>query len=359
VPKVRFTDFTIRSLREGIFFDEALPAFGLRVGKTRKTWIVARGARASRVMIGIGHYPALPLAEARKKAMVALGTPLQILKAPTFIEARDEFLDMHGQHLKSRSRRELERTLRRHFSWTKTLDKITHVDINAIIGNIDAPSEAAHAFKDIRTFFNWCVPRYLSYSPCTGLKPPSRYRPRERVLSDVELKRVWNAATDYPFGAIVRLLILTGQRKSEIGTLRFEQINGQDKTITLPETKNGRAHTFPVGSMARALIGALPRDGDFMFMGRVKGQPYNGWGKHKLDLDHRSGVNNWTLHDLRRTFATNLAALGTPIHVTEKLLNHVSGTTSGIVSAYQRHAYEKECRAAIEAWETRLAKLLA
>jgi integrase len=191
------------------------------------------------------------------------------------------------------------------------------------------------------------------------LKSPSKYKPRERVLSDAELKKVWDAATEYPFGPIVRLLILTGQRKTEIGTLRFEQINGQDQTITLPDTKSGRAHTFPIGPMAQALISDLPRDGDFLFMGRVKGQPYNGWGKHKTDFEKLCDVKAWTLHDLRRTFATNLAALGTPIHVTEKLLNHVSGTMSGIVSVYQRHNYEKECRKAVNQWENELMKRVA
>jgi integrase len=190
------------------------------------------------------------------------------------------------------------------------------------------------------------------------LKPPSKYKPRERVLSGEELKKVWDAATEYPFGSIVRLLILTGQRKTEIGTLQFEQINGQDETITLPDTKNGRAHTFPIGPMARALIKEVPRDGNFLFMGRVKGQPYNGWGKDKTELEKLCGVKGWTLHDLRRTFATNLAALGTPIYVTEKLLNHVSGTMSGIVSVYQRHNYEKECRETVNQWEKRLTGLV-
>jgi integrase len=358
VPNVRFTDLAIRSLPEGLYFDEATPAFGIRVGKTRRTWLVTKGARESRTKVRIGHYPALSLADARRKAMVALGSPLQSLKAPTFLEAREEFLDMHGPTLKPRSLYQLQRTLRRHFKWTKTLDKITHTDISATIESIKAPSEAAHAFKDIRTFFNWCVPRHIPHSPCAGLKPPSKYKPRERVLSDAELKKIWSAATEYPFGPIVRLLILTGQRKTEVGTLRFEQINGQDQTINLPDTKNGRAHTFPIGPMTQSLIGNLPRDGDFLFMGRVKGQPYNGWGKHKTEFEKVCGVKGWTLHDLRRTFATNLAALGTPIHVTEKLLNHVSGTMSGIVSVYQQHNYEKECRVAIGLWEQHLTRIL-
>jgi len=93
-------------------------------------------------------------------------------------------------------------------------------------------------------------------------------------------------------------------------------------------------------------------------MGRVKGQPYNGWGKDKTEFEKLCGIKGWTLHDLCRTFATNLAALGTPIHVTEKLLNHVSGTMSGIVSVYQRHNYEKECREVVTQWEHRLSGII-
>jgi integrase len=358
VPNVGFTDLVIRSLSEGLYFDENTPGFGIRVGKSRKTWLVTKGARDSRTKVRIGHYPGLSLSEARRKALVALGSPLQSIKAPTFPQARDEFLDVHGAHLKPRSLYQLRGTLRRHFKWTKTLDKISHSDISGIIEDIKAPSEAAHAFKDIRTFFNWCVPRYLPHSPCGGLKSPSKYKPRERVLTDEELKKVWNTATEYPLGSIVRLLILTGQRKSEIGSLRFEQINGQEQTITLPETKNGRSHTFPIGPLAQALIKEVPRDGNFLFMGRVKGQPYNGWGKDKTEFEKLCGIKGWTLHDLCRTFATNLAALGTPIHVTEKLLNHVSGTMSGIVSVYQRHNYEKECREVVTQWEHRLSGII-
>ena len=86
---------------------------------------------------------------------------------------------------------------------------------------------------------------------------------------------------------------------------------------------------------------------------------FNAWGKNKVALDVASGITDWTLHDLRRTFATNLAALGTPIHVTEKLLNHVSGTLSGVAAVYNRHAYIDEMRTAIEAWEKRLSFILA
>ena len=157
------------------------------------------------------------------------------------------------------------------------------------------------------------------------------------MLDDDELCRVWRQAESigYPYGTIVRLLILSGQRSGETAALRWEWI-GKD-TITIPATvtKNGNATTFPIGTMARALIHGIPHLGPLLFPARGhRDKPFVGFGVSKLALD-RCGVENFTHHDLRRTFATNLAALGTPIHVTEKLLNHISGTVSGVAADLQ------------------------
>ena len=203
---------------------------------------------------------------------------------------------------------------------------------------------------------------------------PARPGTRERVLSDQELAAVYKAATKfaYPFGPIVQLLILTGQRRGEISSLKWDWI--EDDTLTLPSslTKNKRAHTFPLGETTRAIIESVPQHSDYLFPAsreHVRGKSttvFNGWPKAKRELDvavqgraKKSPVAPWTLHDLRRTFATNLAALGTPIQVTEKLLNHVSGTVSGVAAIYNRHTYMDEMRAAVTAWEAHLQTLIA
>ena len=119
---------------------------------------------------------------------------------------------------------------------------------------------------------------------------------------------------------------------------------------------------FPIAALATSILAsALPKDGSTrLFPARGKSEtPFNGWSKGKVALDKRANIAPWTLHDLRRTFATDLAALGTPPHVTEKLLNHVSGTVSGVAAIYNRHAYMDEMRAAIDAWEKRLSAILA
>jgi len=161
------------------------------------------------------------------------------------------------------------------------------------------------------------------------------------------------------FHSIVQLLIYTGQRRNEIASLRAEWIDFENRTITLPPliTKNKRQHTFPFGKMAEAVLKKGAKTG-LLFPARGKDGPFNGWSKVKPAFERNCEIEPWVLHDLRRTFATNLAALGVPIHVTEKLLNHVSGTTGGIVAVYQRHAYLDEMRLAIDAWEKHLAFLM-
>jgi integrase len=357
--KTHLTDLSVRSLRpvakQTKVWDTSTRGFGVLVSGSTKSWFVCYGTQ--RRLQTLGRYPTVGLAEARRKAQVLLGTMPDADKAVPFVTVRDLFLNTHK--LSPRAAHEMKRTLLRYFPWKKKLDQIDHNDVATAIDKIEAPSEALHAFKNIRTFFNWCVPRYLKFSPCAGLKPPSKYVPRTRVLSGDELKQVWTAV-DGTFGTIVRLCILTGQRWGEISGLKWEYI-GKD-TIMFPSevTKNGREHVLPLADMARSIIEAVPRlnSTPYLFPGRT-GEPWRGSGKSKWELDKVLKLNAWTLHDLRRTFATQLAAIGTPIHITERLLNHVSGTQSGIVAVYQRHDYADEMRAALKRYEEHLAGLLA
>lgn len=340
MPKIALTDLTVRSLKPGTYIDERMPNFGIRVGKNRRTWIVMKGARSAK--IAIGQYPELSLSKARQKAHAALGAPHKKTTAPTFPIAREAFLA--EPRWRPRSLAVLTSSLK-HFMWTRPIDKITPADIAEALDTISHPSARAHALKDIRTFFNWCVPRYLPSSPCVGFKMPA-YKPRERILTDDELKRVWFAAENMGvYGKQVQCLITTGQRIGQI--VSFEQSWATEDRITFPAEimKGGREHSIPLRPMTEAILPHLTVT------------TYQGKRKHRLDKS--SGVTDWTLHDIRRTFATGLAALSVPIHVTEKLLNHVSGTTGGIVGVYQKHQYWNEQAAALDTWEARLAKLLA
>jgi integrase len=354
------TDITVRTLPEGLHLDARLPSFGIRVGKRRRTWIVIKGK--NRTKVSLGHYPAVSLADARKRAMAELSksaSPSETAIMPSYAEALAEFHAIHVADLRPRSAYQLSRNLTRHFQWTKPLDQITHQDVLTALDGIEARSQRAHALKDIRTFFNWCIPRYLNVSPCIGIKKPAQ-KPRDRVLTDDELCKVWNRAREigYPYGTIVQLLILTGQRLSEIAGLRWEWI--REGAVTFPSeiTKNARVSKIPLGAMARRLIEETPRHSSLLFPARGHTtKPFNGFGASKESLD-KCGVENFVHHDLRRTFATNMARLGVRLEVTEKLLNHVSGSMGGIVGVYQRHEYMDEMREAISRYEASLSHVL-
>lgn len=354
MPKL--TDLSVRSLKPGLHMDERTPAFGIRVGKLRRTWVILK--EPNRTKVTIGHYPELSLSDARKKAMIALASPSpQTRQKINFDEAVKLFLDQ--PRWRESSKRVLTSSLR-HFTWTRPLSKITHEDVVRAIEAVPGKSARAHALKDIRAFFNWCVPRYLPVSPCVGLKMEPQ-RSRDRVLSQEELRRVWLAAEEvgYPFGTIVRLLILTGQRKTEIGGMTWEQVRDDHVELPAAIVKNGRAHSFPLGPAVKGMLPKARKSGP-VFTATGSRDPYNGYTYHLKLLQKASQTSDWTLHDLRRTFATGLAELGTPIHVTEKALNHVSGTLSGVAAIYNRHSYSSEIRAAVELWEKevlRIAKL--
>jgi integrase len=219
----------------------------------------------------------------------------------------------------------------------------------------DRPSEANHAYVAVRTFFKWAARNDLiDRSPIEHMQLPFKLREKNRVLSPDELGKVWNATfkVGYPFGDIVRLLILTGQRRSEIGGLKWDWIS--DTTLTVPAhvAKNGRQHVIPIIPMIRDVIQGIPAfKSDFLFPHRWNpAKPYNGWSKSKRELDTSTPLEPWTLHDLRRSFATHLAALDTPIHVTERLLNHSTGTISGVAAVYNKYSYMDEMRTAHKAY---------
>ncbi|WP_424363097.1 tyrosine-type recombinase/integrase [Methylocystis parvus] len=368
----QLTDLSVRALKSETgkqlkVWDLKTPGFGVRVNAQTKSWIVMFGA--ARQLKVLGRYPDMPLAEARKKALAilsAVNAPTTAAPlAPTFDEALERYLELHGVGLSPRWRKENERIIKRHFGSAfagKRIDAIGHGDVARVLDKlVKTPGEALHAFTAIRTFFRWCVPRYLPHAPTDRMKPPAKYVPRKRVLSDNELAAVWRAADGYPFGTIVRLLILTGQRWSEIASLRWSFIDPGKKTITLPETKNGRVHSFPLGDMAAQIIGGVPHlaETTFLFPGRDKENFWNGSGKAKWLLDKALPLPPWVLHDIRRTVATNLAALKVPPHVTERLLNHSSGTISGVAAIYNQFTYLEEMREALAAWEAKIAALLS
>jgi integrase len=236
-----------------------------------------------------------------------------------------------------------------------------------------------------RAAFSWSIKRgMLSDNPFSGLPIMGRVAARERVLSDVELGEVWRAAgkMSAPYGSIVRLLILTGARKSEVAGMSWAELSDDLCVWTIPaqRAKNGVPHIVPLSNPARDLLRRLLPDDDAearrvlrerkaagaLVLAGMKGTPFEGWSKAKRALDAgiiqartdeavHSGnepepLSGFRLHDLRRTLATGLQRLGVRLEVTEAVLNHVSGARAGIVGVYQRHDWAAEKRAALDAW---------
>jgi integrase len=375
---VRLTDLSLKSLRppqrgQRTYTDDALPGFGVRIsqGGTR-SFVLVHGPTRRRETIG--RFPPLTLQEARAEARRRLAeyTLGKVALAPVSVEdAVAQFLAAAEKRNKPRTVRDYRRLLKRHFNLgTTRLGDVTAKEIQRRLDRLSAtPNEQNHAFTIAQIFLRYAVAQgWLDRNPCEGISLPNRTTPRDRVLIDAEIAAVWKAAVAFghPFGTIVQLCILTGQRRSEIGGLRWDYLDQKTSSMTLPasETKNNRQHTFPLGAMAKAIIKPLNRDTPYLFPARrdfrrdMPSTVYNSWAKDKRAFDRLCPIAHWTLHDLRRTFATNLAGLNTPPHVLERILNHSAGTISGVAAIYNRFQYADEVRAAIRAWEAKLGRLI-
>jgi integrase len=183
---------------------------------------------------------------------------------------------------------------------------------------------------------------------------------RERVLSEVELKHIWREADACgEFGVILKALMLTGQRRSEIGRLHSSWI--RNNTFYFPKTKNKKLHLLPIGPVVASLLPKVKDGLLFPARGRTD-RSFCGWSKSKTVLDKRlsDAVEPWTLHDLRRTASTMWAEIGIPQHINDRLLNHISGGKQNRVSRiYNRYEYLAEKRVAIERWEQRVLEIVA
>jgi integrase len=212
-----------------------------------------------------------------------------------------------------------------------------------------------------RACYQWAVKRgSLSTNHFQAL-PLAAVAKRERVLTDDELRAIWRATeTPGSYNGIIHASILSGQRREEIAGMTWGELAPDLATWSIrgSRTKNRVEHIVPLSEQMQALVGAQPpRDEtDLVFPG-LQGQ-FNGFSKAKAALDKASGVEDWHLHDLRRTFATGLQKLGVRLEVTEAILNHISGNRAGIVGVYQRHTWSNEKRAALVAWGAHVAAVV-
>lgn len=366
--KVKLTDLGVKKLQfpqsgQVTYWDTTTPGFGVRCSTKSKSFVVMYGHK--RQLKTLGRFPDLPLAEARKQARHFLAS--QALQSVPTVE--HDFQTVARAYLEDCEGRVRPSTMKGYrlylngIEFKGSIGKVAGNDVLRKIANhTSSPSSQNYAFTTFKVFFNWAVRRgYLQSNPLLPHKRPHRMMPRERVLDDEELRDLLLFCRSNPdrFTWIVQLLVFTGQRKGEIANLEWQDVDG--KHIILPgrKTKNKREHVLPLGRHAFELLKQIEGGENYVFGTPADDKPFNGFGKSTKRMLTETRLTHFTLHDLRRTFATIHARIGTPVHVTEKLLNHASGTISGVAAVYNRHSYQQEMKAAVADYDKYIAKLIS
>lgn len=414
--------------RDTYLWDAALPRFGVRITpagariylvqyrargaagekpKTRRItigqhdgdlWNVTKARAQARKLLAPVDLGQDPFAdrEAAREAARAQALARQEAEAAAIREKTRRELETFGvlaeafiaeKHAKRRSGAEASRLIRRDpmDAWSERhIGDIRRRDVLDLLKALTerAPAVARQTYAELRPLFEWCVERELiEVSPCASITPPPRPKSRDRVLSDSELALVWRGAErlGYPFGPVIQLMILTGQRRSEVAEMTWAEVSLNQCVWQLPadRAKNDVLHEIDLSPEALAILQAVPRTGDFLFPARGGEKPVQGFSATKRRLDKiiealraedaaKAGeeppaepLPEWRLHDLRRTCATGLAAMRFPPEVIERILNHVSGIQSGLVGVYQRFDYRAERKAALRAWGERVAAIIS
>ena len=375
-----------------VYFDERLPGFGLRVRASGvHSWMIQYmvGKRTRRVVLGLlsgldssraynmakdllaqvrlGRDPAVEKAQARVKA------------AETFGALLPRFLERQQAKQKPNSYKETERYLRNHARPlhglpVESIERRTTAGLLAEVEKLSGAVAANRARAALSAYFNWLAREgYINTNPVSFTNKVIEAGPRVRTPNEDELRTILLALRDDDYSAIVRLLILTGLRRDEIGSLCWSEVDIDAAIITLPpaRTKNGREHVVPLAGPAlevlktrsrRAGAGGGPRD--YVF-GRGAGG-FSGWSKSKVEFDTRiaqmrggQALAPWTLHDLRRTISTALhERFGVAPHIVEAILGHVSGHKAGVAGVYNKASYIDERRRALERWGEHVMALL-
>lgn len=407
---MRFTDRGVQGLKPQPtrvdVWDKTVAGFGVRLSPTgRKTFVLLYRHQRRLRRLTIGVYPRVSLADAREKARCALravgngsdpaAAKLNAIRAETFGDLAVTYLEKHAKRRKrswQADERMINRELMPIWKHAKAGD-ITRQDVRQLLETISerpAPILANRLLALVRKIFNFGVSRdVLSLNPCWQLEPPAKEHTRERVLTEGEIRAVWVAldaeatAGRLATATYYKLRLITAQRGQEVECMRWRDIEPLGRVWTIPAelSKNGRAHRVPLSSLAWDLLNELKAASDAdltrVNLGRarklwapLKPSEYvfpsprhvNGdkpWGRNLQNAIDRirevAGFRDWTGHDLRRTAATHMAASGIPRLVLAKILNHAE---KGVTAIYDRHGYDNEKRAALEAWRRRLESIL-
>jgi integrase len=368
--------------KDNIYWDSGLPGFGVKVTpRGRKVFIVLyrTGGAGSRLRkYTIGPYGRVTLAMARGQAQKIFAARLdgrdpaaekkeakRRLVADRIDDLIEAFIADRVAHL--RTARKLANQLRREVvsRWgDKSIHEIKRRDVVDLVTEVSQRGTGVgrKVLKILKTFFSWCVGRaVIDFSPAQGIPNPGRETARDRVLDDSELADVIHAARTMPmpFSGIFEVLALTGQRREEVTRMTWAEIDEATRTWRIPasRTKNGKAHLVHLADPPWSIIQGTARTHPLVFPTSGK-KHFQAFKLAKRELDRRSGVTGWWLHDLRRTVVSGMARLGVPPHVADKILNHQSGTISGVAAVYQRHEFLTERKEALERWGRHVSDLI-
>jgi integrase len=356
---------------EGWLWCEKVCGFGARKQRRGIFFYVRARHQGRQVMHSIGRYGSPWTVEtARAKALELLGTlasgsdPFtQSISSETFGAEVERYLERKQASMKPRSFVEDQRYLRKRAA---PLHKLPLGDIDrrtvaVLLGQVESASGAIARNRlrsSLSAFFAWAIQEGLTETnPVQGTGKADEGNSRDRVLTQEELRKLWRNLGDGRFADIVRLLLLTGQRRTEIGRLTWPEVDIDRKMIVLaPErTKNSRSHEVPLSTQALAILARQPKRGEFVFSKRG----FNNWAYAKTALDQRAGIADWRLHDLRRSCSTWMAELGVLPHIIEAVLNHVSGHKGGVAGRYNWAKYSDAMREGLQRWADHLDHITA
>lgn len=390
----RTIDALIANCAEGFLWDNAIKGFGVRITRAGAVSYILQfrmGGRESttrRYTIGSHGSPWTPVTAREEARRISLLIAQGIDPVEADKQRRQEAVNLAFSSyavgfqkacLSNSWNGCVERSLRLYVKpvlGNKPLPKIKRADVAAVFDRMPAHQVAnrRNVFAVLRRLFRWAVNRGdIERSPMDGMETPPPVRPRDRWLSDEELGRVWRQTfrTHRCFGPIVRLLILTGQRREEVSSVTWSELNRDELMWTLPgsRTKNGEPNMIPLNALAVSVLDAVAQAEIWPRQGKVfttsSGAPFTAYSKGKREIDQLIAedggepVAPWRLHDLRRTLATGFQRLGVRFEVTEAVLNHVSGSRAGVAGIYQRYDWKKEKAAALGQWNDYIAPFFA
>lgn len=377
---VRFIDDTLPGAKDQIFWDAELKGLGLKVtpkGK-RTFFLFYRTLDHVQRKPRIGDYPAMRPEQARKmaQAMLAIvrggGDPSATRQAKRAARDQGTLSEYFPTYMKSKERAnrktlpEVERIFRYNILpvlGAKKPEEVTAQDVTRLLDAIEvrSVSVAWSVRRQLSAFYSWVMPRLpqAAINPMSNASRPPVLKSRDRVLTNTELKALWLALAleRVHWRTGIRLLILTGQRREEVLSADCSEFDLPNRCWTIPaaRSKNGKAHIVPLSDAAVRLLADLPMGTGPLF---PSGTGATSKAAQRI-RDAMPGVPHWRWHDIRRTVATGMQRIGVRLEVTEAVLNHISGSRSGIAGLYQRHDWADEKREALNRWADEVAVIVA